>query len=432
MPATKFQAGIAGRPPEHVLVAALTFSAPDVPSCRLALQGLRELVRRELAADIDEIDPDSSPAAPTSDTGELGVDTGYDTMDLTVTMGLSSTGFTRLGVAPGDVPLELIPINWGWFADNPVNPNQGDLVLQICSDSSYIAEHVLRRIEHTMGGSFGVAWALSGEQRNRGHHGEPLTADTARALIGFHDGLSNLNPKELTDQQLIYVGQDGAPPLPPTPPGGQQPAPQPGQPGYNQPGTTGPSFPGDLRQPPAQPEPAWARDGSYLVVRASLLDTSKWDRESLQQQQQEVGRWKYSGASLDNPNEPAHRRDEPQFVTAPTSVVVPLTSHIRRANPRSQVTDALRRIFRRGYPLMLTNANGTMERGLLFIAFARSLITQPEFIMRAWLKNPDFPTPRSGVDPILALETQVLAGGYYFVPPVSDAESPWDWQVPGI
>lgn len=432
MTAVNIQNGITDKPPEHVLLAALSFIPTDSPTCQAAMRSLRELARRELAADIDEIDPDSNPAIPTMDTGELGVDTGFDTTNLTITVGLSSAAFPLLGVPPNEVPVDLVPIDWGSFSDTPTNAAQGHLILQVCADSSYVVEHVLRRVEHTLGGSFAVVWTLLGEQRNGGDHGGALTVDSARALIGFHDGLSNLDPNDPADQELIFVLQDGAPPYPLPPPAGQQPPPQPGQPGYGQPGTQGPIFPSNLRQPPSQPEPAWAKDGSYLMVRASVLDISRWDQQQLQQQQQVVGRWKYSGATLDNPNSPAHRHAEPLFAADATNLNVAPNSHIRRANPRAEITDPGRRIFRRGYPLMIGSPQGSIERGLLFIAFARSISTQAEFIMRAWLKNTNFPEPNSGIDPLLALETQVIAGGYYFVPPVSDPSQPWNWVIPGL
>ena len=431
MPVTNPQSGILDSPPEHLLAVALDLVPTDVPSCQSAVRALRELVRDELAADIREIDPDTNPAAPSPDTGELGVATGYDTTNLTITFGLASSGLQKLGVSADQLPVDLIPINWGWFGDQPANANEGDVVLQVCADSSYIVEHVLRRMEHELGASFTVVWTMVAEQRNGASHGEPLTADTARALIGFHDGLSNLNPKSEADQLLIFVGQDGAPPCPPSPEG-QQPAPQPGQSGYDPSGGQGPTFPTDLRQPPAQAEPAWTKDGSYLMIRGSVLNLSTWDHQPLQQQEATIGRWKYSGATLDNPNDPAHRNDRPAFVAQPTSVAVPANSHIRRANPRAEASDALRRIFRRGYPLILASAQGTLERGHLFVAYGRTLSSQVEFIMRAWVKNPNFPQPNSGVDPLLALETQVFAGGYYFVPPVTEADQPWNWSIPGL
>jgi len=217
MTTTNCQAGIIGRPPEHVLVAALTFVQRDPANALAGLIQLQELVRRELAGDIDEIDQHSDPLSASSDTGELGVATEYDTTNLTITLGLASTAFEVLGIS--DVPADLIPINWTWFSDTPQNDNQGDLVLQICADSAYIVEHVLRRIEHTLGSSFQVIWTLAGEQRDGGNHGRPLSRGTGRALIGFHDGLSNLNPNDPNDQQLIFVGQAGAPPCPAPPQG---------------------------------------------------------------------------------------------------------------------------------------------------------------------------------------------------------------------
>jgi deferrochelatase/peroxidase EfeB len=168
------------------------------------------------------------------------------------------------------------------------------------------------------------------------------------------------------------------------------------------------------------------------MVRASVLNMSQWDQEPLTAQQQAVGRWKYSGASLDNPNEPAHLMDPPAFAQNPTETAVPFNSHIRRSNPRAQPSDAFRRIFRRGYPLILPTSNGTLQRGLIFLAYGRSLSSQAEFIMRAWLKNKDFPEPNSGVDPILVLESVVVSGGYYFVPPVQAPDQPWNWQIPGV
>ncbi len=431
MTVTNAQAGIVEAPREHVLVAAFSYTQRDAPSAQAAMTALKELVRRELAADIDEIDPDTNPAGPTLDTGELGVSTGYDTAGLTITMGLSAAGFGALGITPA--LQDLHAINWAWFADSPTNPDEGDVVLQVCADSAYISEHVLRRIEHTLAAHFTVTYTLCGEQRDGGNHGAPLTADSARALIGFHDGLSNLNPADPADQALIFIDPASPIPVPATPPGGPQPAPGQGQPGYGQATAPQPIFPTDLRPAPGA-EPAWAKDGSYLMVRASLLNLATWDSQTLQAQQLTVGRYKYSGATLDNSNSPAHRHDAPQFAATPSNVTVPPDSHIRRSNPRALPTDAQRRIFRRGYPLILspTDGKGTLQRGLLFLAYGRSLSAQAEFIMRAWLKNKDFPTPGAGVDPLLALETGVIAGGYYFVPPVADPSQPWNWSLPGL
>jgi len=42
-----------------------------------------------------------------------------------------------------------------------------------------------------------------------------------------------------------------------------------------------------------------------------------------------------------------------------------------------------------------------LTRGLAFIAFARTISTQFEFIFRGWMRNPDFPEQGSGLDALL-------------------------------
>jgi hypothetical protein len=75
-----------------------------------------------------------------------------------------------------------------------------------------------------------------------------------------------------------------------------------------------------------------------------------------------------------------------------------------------------------------------MRRGLAFISFARTTSTQFEFILRAWLRNPHFPTENAGTDRLLfnLLPETIPCGGYYFVPPVRDRNRPWTWSLPGL
>ena len=353
---------------------------------------------------------------------------GYDVSNLTITFGIRATGMTTLGVPQAEQPQDLIAVPWPEFDDSPANPANGDIVLHICADNAYVAEHVLRRIEVNLAGQFTVIWTLQGEQRYGALVRPSPTADTPRALIGFNDGLSNLDPSDPDDAALIFVDPAVVDQYPATPPAGQQPAPGPGQPGY-QPGAQGPVFPPGLRNPPSS-EPVWTADGTYMFVRASVLDTANWDQATLGQQEQTVGRWKDSGATLDNPDQTAHRADPPQFAVDPANTAVPPNSHIRRANPRQQPSDVLRRILRRGYPLISASATGTLQRGLVFVAFGRTLSSQAEFILAAWLKNPNFPVQGSGIDPLLAFESGVIAGGYFFVPPLQDPDQPWSWVLP--
>ena len=102
---------------------------------------------------------------------------------------------------------------------------------------------------------------------------------------------------------------------------------------------------------------------------------------------------------------------------------------MRKTNPRGP-EDAARRTFRRGYPLLEASGGDGLRRGLLFICFARTLTTQFEFITAAWMMNPNFPEPNTGVDALRQFEGQVLVGGYYFLPPLTNAREPWSWVLP--
>jgi deferrochelatase/peroxidase EfeB len=413
------QAGILNRPPDHALFVALSFASGDSPTARSAVEGLRSLIHAELRSDLDQTTPASDKAQPSAETGELGFDDGYDRYHLTITVGFAQSAYSALGVPEDEQPQDLIPIPWAQLGDtNVTKPDNGDVLLQICSDSIYVNEHVLRRIEHELAADFQVVWAQQGSQRHTSRAGR-VSRREGRALTGFLDGTSNLDPQNSADDaKLVFVDPATVSTYPP-----QTPLAGPSQ--YGQPDP--PSFPSDLRQPPAR-EPDWTKNGSYAVVRASLIGISTWDGRPLGEQEHTVGRWKVSGSSLDHPDDPTQPPAEPDFASDPSGSVTPLTAHIRRANPRGP-DDASRRIFRRGYPLVLPTVDG-MTRGLVFVCFGRTITTQFEFITRGWTTNPNFPTPNAGVDAFRQFETTVLSGGYFFVPPLSNGSQPWSWVIP--
>jgi Dyp-type peroxidase family len=269
-----------------------------------------------------------------------------------------------------------------------------------------------------------ILWVLPGSQRHTSRNGR-VSRDDGRALTGFLDGTSNLDPQhDSEDAHLVFVDparmDDYPPRVPDLPPGNPNP--------YS-PGSPSPVFPEDLAQPPAPgSEPAWTKNGTYMVVRASVVDMTAWDALTLGAQELAVGRRKVTGNSLNiNPDAPVQPIPEPDFSADPDGAVTPLTAHIRRANPRGP-GDELRRIFRRGYPLILPTTSG-LQLGLAFVCFGRTITTQFEFITRAWTANPNFPRPGVGPDAFRAFET-VLGGGYYFVPALQQPTQPWSWILP--
>ncbi|HWG09646.1 MAG TPA: Dyp-type peroxidase domain-containing protein [Solirubrobacteraceae bacterium] len=418
------QAGIVNRPPEHLLLATLSFANENA---REALRALGSVVERELRSDLDPPNPSEAKDQPSQETGELGFSDDYDRAHLTITLGISDSGFSKLGVETAQRPQDLVPIPWGELGDAPPpNTDSGDLVLQICADNLYVCEHVVRRVEQELSQELTVVSTVIGSQRYNSRAGRTARHE-GRALIGFLDGTSNLNPRNSEqDAALVFVDPANLGDYPDNPPAEPPPTPSP----YGSEPGKGPHFPTDLRDKPPN-EPDWTKNGTYLVVRVSTFGSRAWDKLSQSTQEASVGRFKVSGASLDLEDEDALLNNEPKFAAEQSNKAVAATAHIRKANPRGGADDAKRRIFRRGYPLIAAADRG-LARGLAFIAFGRTISTQFEFIVRGWMRNPDFPEQGSGVDALLfgALGENVLGGGYYFVPPVSEKNKPWTWQLP--
>jgi deferrochelatase/peroxidase EfeB len=114
--------------------------------------------------------------------------------------------------------------------------------------------------------------------------------------------------------------------------------------------------------------PAWIQGGCYLVTRRIRMVLEVWDRSSLLDQEETIGRRKYSGAPLG---------EEEEFDPLPLDEkgpggkpVIPENAHVRLAS--AQENSGLR-ILRRGYSFTdgVDQSLGELEAGLFFIAFQR-------------------------------------------------------------
>ncbi|HEX4422250.1 MAG TPA: Dyp-type peroxidase [Kofleriaceae bacterium] len=138
-----------------------------------------------------------------------------------------------------------------------------------------------------------------------------------------------------------------------------------------------------------------------------------------------IGRWR-SGAPLAL----SHDRDNPAFAAPehanafkylahdPDGLICPVSSHIRRANPRdarggtaldSETVVSRHRILRRGrsygaplpHPVACTGRDDGVPRGLYFLCLQSSIARGFEFIQQSWLVNPGFGGLYNEPDPII-------------------------------
>jgi putative iron-dependent peroxidase len=124
------------------------------------------------------------------------------------------------------------------------------------------------------------------------------------------------------------------------------------------------------------------RDGSYMVFRKIREDVARWDRLSLREQEDAVGRRKLDSAEYPD---------------------APLTSHKKKSDVK--VGRREMKIYRRSFPFWTP-----FESGLLFICFQRDL-EQYEAVKKSMLSQ-----AKGGHDRLEDFY-QAVEGGYYFIPP---------------
>jgi deferrochelatase/peroxidase EfeB len=248
--------------------------------------------------------------APPIDTGEA---VGLPAARLSVTFGFGPTLFDRFGPA-GRRPEPLVELEA--LPGDALDPDRsgGDLCVQACADDPVVVFHAVRNLARIGRGIVTMRWSQLGFGRTSK---TTRAQDTPRNLMGFKDGTNNLTAEDTAAlDRFVWVGSEG---------------------------------------------PEWLRGGSYLVARRIRMLIEVWDRASLGDQEETIGRSKGSGAPLGG-----RREHDPVRPAA-----LPPDSHVRLAHGDIK-------LLRRGYSFTdgFDPELGQLDAGLFFIAFQRDPHTQ--------------------------------------------------------
>lgn len=286
---------------------------------------LREMMREwtkaaaEMSAGKMIGDVNGELLAPPDDTGEA---VGLPASNLTITFGFGPGLFERRGLGlaakrpaslrdipplPGD---ELVALESG-----------GDICVQACADDPQVVFHAVRNLARIGRGTVAMRWSQLGFGRTSS---TTRGQTTPRNLMGFKDGTANIRAEDTAAMdRFVWLG--------------------------------------------AGTSPAWMRGGSYMVTRRIRMLLEVWDRSSLEDQEQTIGRSKYHGAPLGGSEE-----FEPLDLDAEKDgqPLIPAKAHVRLA---SSTDNGGERILRRGYSFTdgVDERLGELEAGLFFICFQR-------------------------------------------------------------
>jgi deferrochelatase/peroxidase EfeB len=311
------QAGIATPVQDRLHFAAFDLETESRAELR-ALMEAWSRAAREMTEGRMIGDENDDLLAPPDDTGEAK---GLPASNLTVTFGFGPSIFERpgLGLAARRPP-ELRPLPPLPGDELNALESGGDICVQACADDPQVVFHAVRDLARIGRGTVTMRWSQLGFGRTST---TSRSQETPRNLFGMKDGTANIKAEDAEAMDEFVWVDDG---------------------------------------------PAWMRGGSYMVTRRIRMNLEVWDRSSLGDQEETIGRHKYSGAPLGGSEEfeplPLDQKG------ADGRPVIPVNSHVRLASARE---NGGVQILRRGYSFTdgVDQSLGELEAGLFFICFQR-------------------------------------------------------------
>jgi deferrochelatase/peroxidase EfeB len=319
-----YQAGIITPAQNHLYFTALDLTSTD-PGDAARMLTLWTQAAERLTAGKDVTENGALPLNPEGPPDDTGEALELPAAALTLTIGFGPSFFDKLGIADRR-PAALADLPP--FARDKLDPARsgGDLCIQACANDPQVAVHAVRNLIRIGFGTTAVRWAQQGYGRTSS---TSETQPTSRNLFGFKDGTNNLKAEEtpLLDEHVWVQRGDG---------------------------------------------PDWMTGGTYLIARRIRMYIETWDRSSLNDQEDVIGRTKSNGAPLGGTHEfePANL----EAIDANGVPVIPPGSHIRLASAES--LNGIK-ILRRGFNFVDgADGLGHLNAGLFFICFVRNPGTQ--------------------------------------------------------
>ena len=314
------QAGIDTPQQEHLHFAALDLTTESVDEVRDLLRSWSEAGARMTAGKLAGGE-NGIGYLPPDDTGEA---MGLGAARLTLTFGFGPSFFEKEGKSRfelvGAKPEALKPIPSLPGDALEKNRSGGDLCIQACAEDPQVAFHAVRNLVRIGRGATVVRWSQLGFGRTAS---TSRKQETPRNLMGLKDGTANIKAedRDLMERHVWVPRGEG---------------------------------------------PSWMYGGTYLVARRIRMLIEVWDRVSLDDQEQTIGRHKYSGAPIGQQDEFAPVDLEAREENG--ELLIPEDSHVRLARQGGK-----EKILRRGYSFTdgMDAERGQLDAGLFFICFQR-------------------------------------------------------------